>query len=146
MNKIDRIKAIYFDEENKAAQKCMDCQEQYNKQLRLLEELRQYEADYQRKFLDIANKGVQIGKINNYKNFINKLHTLIDKQKERVNAEKKSLEMAIHIWQIKRLEQKRLSKLEEKMIQRHRNVYALKEQKMLDEIALRQHRQNDTHN
>jgi len=145
MKNIEKVMAIYIDEENKAAQKCMECQELYHKQLCLLDDLRQYEVDYQRNFLEIANEGVRIEKIKNFNNFIRKLHVLIDKQTENVSVEKKNLDAATQIWQTKRLERRRLSKLDEKMAKKQRHAYAISEQKLSDEIALQQHRRNDTH-
>jgi len=144
MKNIDKIMAIYLDEENKAARKYMDCQEAYQKQLRLLDELRQYESDYKNKFLNTATEGVRIEKINNFNHFIGKLHTLIDKQRTNVVTEMKNLDIALQIWQQKQLERKTLTKLDEKMVLRQRHIHALKEQKQFDEIALRHHRRKET--
>ena len=143
MKNIEKIMSIYIDEENKAAQKCAECQQLYHKQLRLLEELRQYEADYKKNYLDTAKVGIRIENVKNFNRFITKLHTLIDKQIENLNHEKSNLEIATEIWQKKRLQRRTLTKLDERMAQKHRHAYALKEQKQFDEIALRQYRRKD---
>ena len=144
MKNIDKIMTIYLEEENMAAQNYIECQETYQKQLHLLDELRRYESDYQKNFLDTASAGVGIDKIKNFNRFIGKLHTLIDKQSGNVATEKKNLDAAMQIWQQKQLERKRLTKLDEKMTLRQRHIQALKEQKQYDEIALRQHRRNES--
>ena len=144
MKNIDKIIAIYLDEERKAAQKYTECQAAYQKQLRLLDELRQYETDYKKSFMGTASEGVRIEKINNFNHFIGKLHALIDKQSGNVAIEKKNLDIATQIWHQKQLERKTLTKLDEKMVFRQRHTQAMKEQKQFDEIAQQQHRRNET--
>ena len=145
MKNIEKIMTIYLDEENRAAQKYLECQNLYEKQLRLLNELRQYETDYKKRFFDTASDGVRIEKIKNFNYFIAKLQVLIDKQTEHVNHEKNNLDIANQVWQKKRLQRRTLGKLDEKMAQKQRKIYARKEQMQVDEIALRQHYRNDTY-
>lgn len=145
MKNFEKIMMIYRDEENKAAQKRMECQGLYEKQLRLLDELRRYESDYKKIFFDAATEGVRIEKIRNFNYFIEKLHALIDKQLENVNFERHNLDTATQIWETKRLQRRTLSKFDEKMAQKHRLAYTRMEQKQFDEIALRQYHRKDTY-
>lgn len=145
MKKLDKILAIYIDDENKAAQKCFECQEHYDRQLQLLEELQQYETDYKKQFLSTASDGVSVAKIKNYQIFIDKLRSLILRQRENVKAEKRNLDIATEVWQEKRLQRRTLDKLEERLRLKERHAHAKNEQKQFDEQAQRQFRRNGLH-
>jgi flagellar protein FliJ len=143
MKNIDKLLSVYLDKENKAAQRLMECRNAYQQQLRLLEELRQYEKDYKGSFSHIAMAGVKIEKIQNFNLFIGKLRKIIKNQIENVNIEKKKLEHATLQWQEKRLERKTLDKLDEKNLLNQRLSQAKKEQKQVDEIAMQLHRRRE---
>jgi flagellar export protein FliJ len=139
MKKLRKIISIYLDEENRAARGLVECRNLYQKQLHILEELRQYETDYKRNFSAQAMTGVRIEAIRNYNNFIEKLRALIARQLESVNAERRRVEIATTLWQEKRIERKRLDRLEEKVTTRVRHRQEKREQQQLDEIAIQRH-------
>jgi len=143
MKNIDKLLSVYLDKENKAAQRLMECRNAYQQQLRLLDELRQYEKDYKGSFSQTAMAGVKIERIQNFNLFIGKLRKIINNQIENVNVEMKKLEHATLQWQEKRLERKTLDKLDEKNLLNQRLSQTKKEQKQVDEIAMQLHRRRE---
>lgn len=143
MKNIDKIISIYLDEENRAARELAERQNLYQKQLHLLEELRQYETDYKQNFSTVAISGVRIEAIRNYNTFIGQLRLLINRQMENVNAERRKLETATALWQEKRRERKTLNRLDEKMTTRLRHRLARREQQQLDDLAIQRHQRRE---
>lgn len=117
----------------------MQAEEEAGRKLALLEH---YRENYQSNCQQHMESGLSIWKYRNFQAFLDNIERAIDSQKDVRRRAQETVEDMRHAWQ--EIERKRLSYqlLDEQAARRKLSMENKREQKLTDEHATRQHRQN----
>jgi len=133
MKRIDRIITLFYEEESKVCAEMNSCQDYYSEQLRILNDLHEYEREYKKNHTAILSSGITIERINNFNNFMARLKLTIKQQSLNVESAQAKLECVRMKWQTAMKRRKMLDKLNTRLDTKSRIKDLQYEQKELDE-------------
>ncbi len=131
--KIGKIVQLATSEERRHGEQAGRSQQQYNEQMRMLDELHTFRRGYQKK--NLVSSGVAAVHLQDYQSFLRRMDRAVLSQQQIVRESERNLEAHRQRWMVKRQKLESLERVLENCRQQDAAYAAKLEQKQLDELS-----------
>lgn len=146
MARSDRMKPVVqvvSNRERDAAKALGDCQRMLDEQVQRMEELKTYRLEYISRLQDTSQQGIQVETLRQWHQFLAGLDKAIEQSQLQIERTREICEQRRQEWFQARSKKKAVGRVVERFVEEEQKVEGKREQKTIDEIAVRNLRRRD---